>query len=273
VPQSVALGSLLAFRLIYYLLPLAVAVLLLLAFELHQRREDLGKAVKIVGSWLPALEPHLLAALTFLGGAAMLVFGSIPAAPARLHWLADFVPLAILELSHFLGSLVGIGLIVLAQCAGSTPTTPGQRLLAPSIVLSLLRGLHVEAAIFLALMLAARPPGEPLPPHALPSEPFSPGLPPLAMVVIGAVIGLFAYRHVDYLSELWWQFELHRQRLASCALASPSRSAWSRSASRLPARPRRGQAAASERRGRWSGRWWRARRQLGHLALLATSAS
>ena len=216
VPQSVALGSLLAFRLIYYVLPLAVAVLLLLGFELHQRRAELGKAVKVVGSWLPAVEPHLLAVLTFLGGAVMLLFGSIPAAPARLRWLADFVPLAVLELSHFLGSLVGVGLIVLAwglrrrleiayYLAGG--------LLAASVMLSLLRGLHVEAAVFLALMLAALIPARPAfyRRAALLSEPFSGAwIAALAMVVIGALwIGLFAYRHVDYSNELWWQFELH----------------------------------------------------------------
>ncbi|PWB72518.1 MAG: hypothetical protein C3F15_10985 [Holophagae bacterium] len=216
VPQSVALGSLLAFRLIYYVLPLAVAVLLLLTFELHQRREELGKAVKVVGGWLPAVEPHLLAVLTFLGGAVMLVFGSVPAAPERLRWLADFVPLAILELSHFLGSLVGIGLIVLAwglrrrlEVAYYLATG----LLALSVVLSLLRGLHVEAAIFLTLMLAALLPARRAfyRRAAILSEPFSGAwLAALAMVVIGAVwIGLFAYRHVDYSSELWWQFELH----------------------------------------------------------------
>jgi phosphatidylglycerol lysyltransferase len=216
VPQSVALGSLLAFRLIYYLLPLAVAVLLLLAFELHQRREELGKAVKVVGSWLPALEPHLLAVLTFVGGAVMLVFGSVPAAPARLHWLADFVPLAILELSHFLGSLVGIGLIVLAWGLRRRLEIAyylASGLLAVSVVLSLLRGLHVEAAIFLALMLAALLPARRAfyRRAALLSDPFSGAwLAALAMVVIGAVwIGFFAYRHVDYTSELWWQFELH----------------------------------------------------------------
>jgi phosphatidylglycerol lysyltransferase len=86
-------------------------------------------------------------------------------------------------------------------------------LLALSIVLSLLRGLHVEAAIFLALLLAALLPARRAfyRRAALLSEPFSGSwLAALAMVVIGAVwIGLFAYRHVDYSSELWWQFELH----------------------------------------------------------------
>ena len=215
VPQSVALGSLLAFRLIYYVLPLTVAVLLLLGFELHQRREELGKAAKVVGGWLPAVEPHLLAVLTFLGGAVMLAFGSVPAAPARLRWLADFVPLTILELSHFLGSLVGIGLIFLAwglrrrlEVAYYLATG----LLALSVVLSLLRGLHVEAAVFLTLMLAALLPARRAfyRRAAILSEPFSGAwLAAVAMVVIGAAwIGFFAYRHVDYSTELWWQFEL-----------------------------------------------------------------
>ena len=88
----------------------------------------------------------------------MLLFGSVPAAPARLRWLGDFVPLALLELSHFLGSLVGLGLLVLAWGLRRRLEVAwylASGLLAAGVVLSLLRGLHVEAAIFLALMLAA----------------------------------------------------------------------------------------------------------------------
>src|SRR4029450_13165533 len=60
------LASLLAYRLIYYLLPLVVTAVLLAAREVHRRRTHVLRVAGIVGRWLPL--PQILAATSFISG-------------------------------------------------------------------------------------------------------------------------------------------------------------------------------------------------------------
>ena len=46
--------------------------------------------------------------------AILLISGATPAVHSRLSWLDDFLPLPVIEISHFLGSLVGTALLFLA---------------------------------------------------------------------------------------------------------------------------------------------------------------
>ena len=69
--------------------------------------------------------PNLLATLVFIGGAILLISGATPTVPERLAWLAPVAPLALIELSHFLGSLAGLALLVAG--AGPAPS-PRRRL-------------------------------------------------------------------------------------------------------------------------------------------------
>src|SRR4029450_757788 len=83
-------------------------------------------------------------------------------------------------------------------------------ILAASIVLSLLRGLHVEQATVLALTLLALAPCRPAfyRKTALFTERFSSGwLLAVAAVLLGTLwLGFFSYRHVEYSNDLWWGF-------------------------------------------------------------------
>jgi phosphatidylglycerol lysyltransferase len=134
----------------------------------------------------------------------------------RLSWLKHVLPLPVMELSHFLGSMAGMGLLILAS---------GLRrrldmayfltviLLVAGSIFSLLKGLDYEEAawltILLLVLLASR-------------QEFyrraSIFVEPVKTAWIGAVfivlsgslgLGLFAYRHQSYTHELWWQFALH----------------------------------------------------------------
>jgi lysylphosphatidylglycerol synthetase-like protein (DUF2156 family) len=115
IPAPQLLGSLLAFRALYYLLPLLVAAVLLGLSELWRPRTQVRRLASSLGQWMPALVPHLVAASTFVGGAVLLVSGATPAESQRLRFLQDFVPLPVIETSHFLGSLAGVGLLFLAR--------------------------------------------------------------------------------------------------------------------------------------------------------------
>ena len=64
---------------------------------------------------MEALFIPLLSLSVFVGGAILMFSGALPAIPHRLGYLKDMLPLLFLELSHFLGSLAGMGLLLLAR--------------------------------------------------------------------------------------------------------------------------------------------------------------
>src|SRR4029450_11001179 len=78
------LGTLLAFRAIYYLLPLAVAVCLLGGHELFAHHERARLIVDRMGQWAPQLAPRLLAFACFLAGVILLFSGAPPATHGAL---------------------------------------------------------------------------------------------------------------------------------------------------------------------------------------------
>jgi len=215
VPQPVMLGALLIFRAVYYLLPLIVATALLAAHEALRRREGLIRLRGYFERWAPEITPRLLAVTTYIGGAILLLSGAVPARQSRLDVLQRLVPLAVMELSHFLGSLVGLGLVILAgglQRRLDVAYVMASVLLAAGIVLSMLKGFNYEAALVLSIVLTAL-----LPCRryfyrraSVIGERFTPGWSLAVVVVIAGSIwlGFFAHRHQEYSTELWWQFSL-----------------------------------------------------------------
>ncbi|MGD8440866.1 MAG: bifunctional lysylphosphatidylglycerol flippase/synthetase MprF, partial [Holophagae bacterium] len=212
---SALVGALIAYRVVYYLLPLAIAVGLLFVYELAQRRRQVAVVSKAIGTGLTLVAPPLLAVTTFLGGAVLLVSGATPGETGRLRWLADLVPLAALELSHFLGSVAGVLLLLLAWGLWRRLTSAYYltlAVLASGVLFSLLKGADYEEALVLTAMIVVLIPSRGVFYRRAPllSEPLSPNwLAGVAMVLAAAAwIGLFAYRHVGYSTELWWRFAL-----------------------------------------------------------------
>ncbi len=213
--RSEVLGSLIAFRAIYYFCPLILSTVLLAVNEVVARREQLGRAARFFGKRAPSLVPPVLAATTFLGGAMLLISGATPAVHSRLDWLNALLPLPLIELSHFLGSLVGVALLFLATGLQRRLDAAYQLavvLLGTGIVVSLLKGLDYEEAVILSLMLASLIPCRR---HfyrraSLTSQPFTPmWIVAITIVVFGSVwLGIFAYQQRAYSTSLWWQFTL-----------------------------------------------------------------
>lgn len=215
VPAPPILASLVAYRGIYYLLPLAIAVILLGGREVFERREGVVRAARVFGPWVQYLVPNVLAFGAFFGGAVLLVSGAMPAVGSRLAWLNDLVPLSVLEISHFLGSLTGVGLLLLARglqqrIDAAYFLTAG--LLAAGVVFSLLKGLDYEEAVVLGLLLASL-----LPCRryfyrraTLIGERLTPGwTAAVAFVLLSAAwLGRFSFKHVEYSNDLWWRFSL-----------------------------------------------------------------
>ncbi|MDX1431699.1 MAG: hypothetical protein R3286_04545 [Gammaproteobacteria bacterium] len=212
-PRDALLGAVLAYRCIYYLLPLAVAVALLVVHELSAERGRMARAGLRVGGWLAPAAPPAVGTAVLVAGAILLFSGAFPALDSRLAAAARVVPLPVLELSHLLGSAVGLALIILARGLFRRLAAAWQAtmvLLGVGIAASLLRGLGIEESIILALVMLAlwlaraafyRE-------SSLLDQRFGAGwIATIAVVVAGSVwLGLFAYRHVEYSHALWWEF-------------------------------------------------------------------
>lgn len=215
LPSPVVLGALFVYRGVYYLLPLGTAALLLGVHEASRQRAGVTRITRALRQWTTPLTPHVLACTTFLGGVILLVSGTVPAVPGHLRWLRTVLPLPAIEASHFVGSLVGMGLILLARGlqrridAAYGLTTV---FLGTGVVVSLLKGLDYAEAIILAIMLVALLPCRHLfyRRASLFSQRFTLGWSvTITMILLGTFwLGLFAYQHVAYTPEIWWRFTL-----------------------------------------------------------------
>ncbi len=210
---SAILGALVAFRMVYYLCPLLVAILILGTHEIVEKREGVAKAWRIFGRWAPGMAPQLLAFTTFVGGAVLLFSGATPTLPGRLGVLRRLVPLPVVELSHFFGSITGAALLLLARglqrrLDAAYQLTVG--VLGAGILFQLFKGGDFEEATILSVMLFALVASRR---HfyrkaSLLNEGFGPGwIAAIILVLISAAwLGFFSYKHIEYSRDLWWHF-------------------------------------------------------------------
>lgn len=213
-PVPGMLAALLLYRVIYYLLPLLAAGALIGVQEVLRTRQR-GQGVTALLGRITALAPHALAFVTFLSGALLLLTGAIPTDERRLAWLANLLPLQVIEASHFFASVVGSALLILAWGL-ERRVRLAYRLtrlcFGIGIVLALLRSLDLRLALLLALalvMLLAV--GRQFPrPASLLREPLPAGwrVAIAAALATAVWVGIFAYRPEDYSGQLWWRFAL-----------------------------------------------------------------
>jgi phosphatidylglycerol lysyltransferase len=213
VPADQMLGSLLAWRAVYYLLPLLVAALLFASQELRSQASTLARIEQRAAAYIAPIVPQVTGSLVVAAGFLLLVSGATPSIDVRLSILRDVLPLAVLELSHLAGSVIGLALLILARALFLRVRAAYQLtvyLLIAGMLASLLRGLEIEQALLLGVVLAILWLGRRAfyRPSAILSAPFTPTwIVSIVIVISTAVwIGFFAYRHVDYSHALWWTF-------------------------------------------------------------------
>jgi phosphatidylglycerol lysyltransferase len=213
VPADHLLGALLAYRIIYYFVPFGLALALLGGHEVWVHRGPMVRLARLGRTWLSAVTPQAAAIAVFGAGAVLLFSGATPAVGDRLDWMRHFVPLPILELSHLLGSAVGVGLLVLANGLYRRLDAAWWLtiwLLLAGVLLSLLKGFDFEEATILGavavLLVSARARFRRR--ASLIEQRFSgPWIIAVLLVLgVGVWLVLFAYRHVPYEKDLWWQF-------------------------------------------------------------------
>ena len=160
--------------------------------------------------------PVILSASTFIAGVVLLFSGATPSIGLRVNWLGSIFPLATIELSHFLGSITGVILLILAL--GLQRRLDGAYFfsiifLIAGIVFSFLKGLEYEQALILFVILLLFIPSKKyfFRKASLFEDFLSPGWTiTVTLAIVSTIwIGFFAYKFIDYSNKLWWQFELY----------------------------------------------------------------
>jgi phosphatidylglycerol lysyltransferase len=210
------LPALVVYRVVYYLLPLAGALVVLAAGEARARRADVARASARFGRVAELATPRVIAVFTFIAGLTLLFTGATPAARNRLAFLGGVLPLGLIEASHFLSSVAGASLLLLSQ--GLTRRLDAAHALAFAVVAfatvaSVLKGAGwIEVALLAALLLVlwrAKPAFDRR--AALFDTPLSAYWVASVVAALSTSIwlGLFAYKHVEYSNQLWWRFEVY----------------------------------------------------------------
>ena len=213
MPGSDVVAGLLVFRIVYYLAPLIIAGLVFGWIEAARARHRVaGLSRSAVGLISPAV-PAGLAVCVFVTGAFLLFSHATP--EDTLPDPLSVVSLPLLEMSHFLGSVVGVLLILLAHAiqrrlrAAWLLSLP---LLALGTAAPLLEGGNWHVAIVPGLILIALLParGEFHRHGALLAQPFTTTWFVAAVVALGSAfwLGLFSYKHMEFRDELWWEFAI-----------------------------------------------------------------
>jgi phosphatidylglycerol lysyltransferase len=211
--SSGVVASLLAFRVIYYLLPLAIAVSAVSLSIVKKNWQRTRAIAANAGNWNSLISPKVVTVGVFIAGIVLLVSGSVPSAEGRMQMLGGVMPLPIVEMSHFVGSVAGALLLVLAGGLRKRVDAAWVltiALLAIGVIASLAKGFDYEEAAVLSLLLLALLPCRS---HfyrkgRLLDTSSSVGWATLAPISLGLVIWLvlFSYRDVQYSDDLWWEF-------------------------------------------------------------------
>ncbi len=87
-----AIAGLLAYRLVYTVMPLVMATAGILIWEIMRRRHKLSKQARFAKRLVEPLIPGLSASIIFLGGIILLISGATPDLRYRVEVLSDIVP-------------------------------------------------------------------------------------------------------------------------------------------------------------------------------------
>lgn len=225
MPAEGIAAALFAYRAIYYLGPFILAMVLLAASEFVMATasrvrtlQSLVNAAKPLASVVRQSLPVAAAGISFISGLLLLVGSSMPSSRTTLEALEGLFPLAVVELSHLVGSVFGVLLIVLApalhrRVAAALWIIVG--MIIAGALLSLTQNLDFDRFAVMALaaivLIAFRKAfhrrsrllGQPLTPAWF--------LTSAAALIALMWLFFFSYKATPYSNELWWQFAFDHQ--------------------------------------------------------------
>ena len=157
-----------------------------------------------------AVAPSVAAVLTLAAGVMLLASGATPSVPGRFMRLMAVAPVLLIEISHFLSSVMGLVLVLLAfglrarLDAAWAATFAALLIAAP---LALLKAFALEeATVLVALAVLLLPFRSAFPRTArLSRMEITPGwlLSALAALVGAGAIGFWSFQHADYADQNW----------------------------------------------------------------------
>ena len=164
-----------------------------------------------------AAAPILAALLSLSAGVMLLASGATPSVPERFIALYEVTPAALIEVSHFISSILGLVLVMLAfglraRLDGAWAATIATVLIAAP--LALLKGfVWEETAALIGISLVLLPFRGAFPRKAqLTRMEVTPGwlLSAAALVAGAGLLGLWSFRHADYAGQPFWKAMIDR---------------------------------------------------------------
>ena len=215
LPATDVLAACLAFRMVYYIFPFVLGLLTFALYEINRNREGFKRGLHILDRYAPDFAPHVFACLAFLGGSLLIYSNVTPEIGRRMSWLNEFMPLWLMEGSHFLIAIAGALLLVLArglQQRLQSAYVMALVFLGIGALGSLLKGFDYQQSIALLVLFAALLPFRRY--FSRRASVFQQRYPPLwvtaiLFVLLGSVwIGVYSYRYEDYSMDLWTTFDV-----------------------------------------------------------------
>jgi lysylphosphatidylglycerol synthetase-like protein (DUF2156 family) len=164
---------------------------------------------------LTSASPLLACVLLYFAGAAMLLAVGTPQLADRLRFVAQAAPLALIEVSHFTGSILATLMLFVAYGLSrrlAAARRAGIVLCLVSAALSLLRSFAWEEAAFLVLVACLLLATKTAYYRQSRLSSMRPGATWLTLVgaaiAVAAWAGFAAYERIPYSDDLWWRFLL-----------------------------------------------------------------
>ncbi|WP_334161961.1 bifunctional lysylphosphatidylglycerol flippase/synthetase MprF [Phenylobacterium sp.] len=159
-----------------------------------------------------AAAPWTAAVLTLAAGVMLLASGAMPSEPGRFVRLLEITPVILIEISHFLDSVLGLALVLVAfglRARLDAAWAATMALLLAAASLSLLKGLNWEETVALVALAALLAPFRGAFPRTarLSRMEVTPGwLFSAFCAVAGAgLLGLWSFENADYGEMSWWR--------------------------------------------------------------------
>lgn len=211
LPIDGVISALLIYRIVYYVVPLVVAVAAMIVSE--ARRATMASPALMAA--VSGIAPVVFGTLAMVLGAMLVFSGVTPPADTRIDLMSSLIPLPLVEGAHFVGSVIGVFLLVSGR--GLVHRLDGAwwltlTLTALSIPLALFKALAVGEAILLAVLIVGLVSGRHL--YDRPASLLHDRLSPAWWLCIASILALalgilfFVYKEVPYSHDLWWQFEM-----------------------------------------------------------------
>ena len=206
-------GALLAYRLTYYLIPFVIAVAAVAAREIWCKRHWAKITVDGTAKAWSAIAPRLAGMSALAGGFVLMLSANTPIDASRRILLEDLIPLPFVEASHFLSSIAGTIMIVVAS--GLLRRVHAAWWIAVLMatggaIFSLVKGFDWEEALILGVFLGSLLPFRAkFHRHAgIWTRRFTVQWWGLILSIMGLTFwfGFYAQKHIGYESDLWWQY-------------------------------------------------------------------